>query len=184
MPAHSIIVDLEATCCDDDSFPREEMEIIEIGAVAVESSSGLGASEFQAFVRPVRNPVLTRFCRHLTGISQEQVDFADDFPTTIKKFQAWLAHLGHQDFCSWGFYDRNQFDQDCRFHSVPYPFAGPHRNLKLEFAEATATPKNLGVEGALARLGLEFEGSPHRGIDDARNIARIYRELRRRASAG
>ena len=34
----------------------------------------------------------------------------------------------------------------------------------------------MGVGGALRYLGLEFEGTPHRGIDDARNIARIYSE--------
>jgi inhibitor of KinA sporulation pathway (predicted exonuclease) len=177
MPLKSVIVDVEATCCDDESFPRAEMEIIEIGAVAVESETGLIESEFQAFVRPLRNPVLTEFCRHLTGITQRQVDSADDYPTMLKRFREWLAGIGECDFCSWGFYDKNQFEQDSRFHVVEYPFAGSHRNLKLEFAAATGARKNLGVGSALGRLGLEFEGAPHRGIDDARNIARIYREL-------
>jgi inhibitor of KinA sporulation pathway (predicted exonuclease) len=180
MPVKSVIVDVEATCCEDESFPRLEMEIIEIGAVAVESVAGAVESEFQAFVRPVRNPVLTEFCRGLTGITQGQVDEAEEYPAVIKRFREWLAGVGDYDFCSWGFYDRNQFEQDSRFHSVDYPFSGVHRNLKLEFAEATGARKKLGVGGALRRLGLEFEGSPHRGIDDARNIARIYRELIRR----
>ena len=177
MPSKSVIVDVEATCCDDELFPREEMEIIEIGAVAVESATGLIESEFQAFVRPVRHSVLTEFCRDLTGITQRQVDSADDYPTVIKRFREWLSGVGDYDFCSWGFYDKNQFEQDSAFHGVAYPFAGPHRNLKLEFAQATGATKKLGVGGALRRLGLAFEGSPHRGIDDARNIARIYREL-------
>lgn len=180
MPAKSVIVDVEATCCEDDSFPRHEMEIIEIGAVAVDSASGDIESEFQSFVRPVRNRVLTEFCRHLTGITQEQVDSAEDYPTVINRFGEWLAGVGEYDFCSWGFYDKNQFEQDSAFHGVAYPFSGPHRNLKLEFAAATGATKKLGVGWALRRLGLEFEGSPHRGIDDARNIARIYRELLRR----
>jgi len=180
MPAKSVIVDVEATCCEEESFPRHEMEIIEIGAVAVGSVTGAVESEFQAFVRPVRNPVLTEFCPGLTGITQGQVDAAEDYPTVMKRFSEWLAGVGDYDFCSWGFYDKSQFEQDSAFHGVAYPFAGPHRNLKLEFARATGATKKLGVGGALRRLGLEFEGSPHRGIDDARNIARIYRELIRR----
>lgn len=174
---HSIIVDLEATCCKDGSFPRHEMEIIEIGAVAVDSATGAIDSEFQSFVRPVRNLKLTDFCRELTSISQEQVDEAEDYPTTIKAFRKWLSGFGEYDFCSWGYYDRSQFEQDCEYHSVPYPFAGPHRNLKVEFAQALGLKKKLGVGGALKRLGMAFDGTPHRGIDDARNIARIYAEV-------
>lgn len=34
-------------------------------------------------------------------------------------------------------------------------------------------PKRLSLGEALRYLGMEFEGSPHRGLDDARNIARI-----------
>jgi len=174
MPTISVIVDLEATCCNDNSFPRHEMEIIEIGAVAVNSATGEIRAEFQSFIRPVRNPVLTDFCIELTSISQEQVDYADNYPAVLKALGAWLASLENYDFCSWGFYDRRQFEQDCQFHSIPYPFAGPHRNLKIEFAEAVGSKKKMGVGGALRKLGLEFEGTPHRGIDDARNIARIY----------
>ncbi len=31
----------------------------------------------------------------------------------------------------------------------------------------------MGVGQALRRVGLRFEGTPHRGIDDARNIVRL-----------
>lgn len=174
MPAHSVIVDLEATCCDDSSFPRDQMEIIEIGAVSVDSTTGEIESEFQTFVRPVRNPVLTAFCRELTSISQAEVEAADDYPTTMRPFWEWLASVEDYDFCSWGDYDRKQFEQDSQFHRVPYPFAGSHRNLKVEFAAAVGAKKRMGVGGALRHLGLQFEGTPHRGIDDARNIARIH----------
>jgi 3'-5' exoribonuclease 1 len=177
MPTTSVIVDVEATCCNDSSFPRHQMEIIEIGAVAVESATGKVESDFQAFVRPVRNPILTDFCRELTSISQDDVDSAGDYPTSIKPFRDWLSTLADYDFCSWGFYDRKQFEQDSEFHSVPYPFAGPHRNIKIEFSEAVGLRKKVGVGGALRHLGLKFEGTAHRGIDDARNIARIYAQM-------
>ena len=174
MSPTSIIVDVEATCCDDGSFPREEMEIIEIGAVAFQVATGEITGEYQSFIRPVRNPQLTTFCRELTGICQKDVDVADDFPAVMVPFSKWLSQFEEYDFCSWGFYDRSQFEQDCAFHSVTYPFTGPHRNLKLEFSEALGVKKRFGVGRALRKLGLEFEGTPHRGLDDARNIARIY----------
>ena len=36
------------------------------------------------------------------------------------------------------------------------------------------TKTRLGLEAALAAVGLEFDGRPHRGVDDARNTARLY----------
>ena len=124
-----VIVDVEATCSDDHAFPRQEMEIIEIGAVAVCADDGTMHSEFQAFIKPVRNPILTEFCRGLTTITQADVDAAAEYPEVIAEIREWLHDLMPYHFCSWGNFDRNQFEQDCRFHDVPYPFAGPHRNL-------------------------------------------------------
>ena len=39
MSSYFLIVDLEATCSNDGSIPREEMEIIEIGAVMLNRST-------------------------------------------------------------------------------------------------------------------------------------------------
>src|SRR3546814_20918649 len=41
-----LVLDLEATCCDDSSMAREEMEIIEIGAVMVERATLRTLDEF------------------------------------------------------------------------------------------------------------------------------------------
>ena len=172
-----VIVDLEATCCNQGTVPRHEMEIIEIGAVEVEPRTGEIRSEYQSFVRPVRHPTLTSFCLDLTSISQEDVETAMTFPDVMSDFRSWLTEISLYDFCSWGMYDRIQFEQDCRYHKVGYPFIGIHRNLKVEFSEAIGVPKKFGVGGALQKLGMSFDGTPHRGIDDARNIAKIYAQV-------
>jgi inhibitor of KinA sporulation pathway (predicted exonuclease) len=52
-----LIVDVEATCSDDGTVPRHEMEIIEIGAVMQDSRTFEIESEFQSFVCPVRRPL-------------------------------------------------------------------------------------------------------------------------------
>jgi len=152
------------------------MEIIEVGAVAVENATGTIISEFQAFVRPVREPKLTEFCKSLTKISQDDVDGAEFYGVMLRDFTAWLAQLGSYDFCSWGENDRHQFELDSAYHKVAYPFSGPHRNIKKEFSEAIGSPKRFGLGQAVRRIGLQFEGTAHRGIDDARNIAAVYQQ--------
>ncbi len=177
MPAYSVIVDLEATCCDQNSIPRHEMEIVEIGAVRVSSSTGEIESEFGAFVKPVRNPILTEFCKSLTTISQEDLKDAESYPRVMADFSSWLKEKPDYDFCSWGDYDKKQFMQDCEYHGIAYPISGVHRNLKAEFSAATGARKRFGLGGAIRKIGLDFEGTAHRGIDDARNVARVYRHL-------
>ena len=51
-----IIIDLEATCCDQSSIPKNEMEIIEIGAVAVDQVTLKALDEYSTFIQAVRNP--------------------------------------------------------------------------------------------------------------------------------
>lgn len=171
------IVDFEATCCDKNSFPRDEMEIIEIGSVMVEAATGNILSEFCTFIRPQQHPLLTGFCKELTTITQEEVDAAPVFPEALAAFSAWLARFGAPVFCSWGDYDRKQLEKDCAFHEAAFPFTNGHRNLKAEFSESIGSKKRFGLGQAINRLSLTFEGTAHRGIDDAKNIARVYKEI-------
>jgi len=167
---HFLVVDLEATCSNDGSVPRDEMETIEIGAVMCCAKTHQPIAEFQSFIRPVRNPVLTEFCLDLTNISFAQVNSAPTFPIVFAEFVNWANEFSHFTFCSWGDYDRSQLRRDCRYHQVEYPFGNAHINLKAEFAVSNNSKKK-GVQGALRSVGLKFIGSHHRGIDDARNIA-------------
>lgn len=172
---HCLIVDFEATCSDNGAVPRHEMEIIEIGAVIQKADTFEIASEFQTFVRPVRHPELTPFCVRLTSITQRDVAGAPSFGDAIAAMKRWMQAFDDVLFCSWGGYDRKQLLQDCDYHRVPYPFASGHLNLKTEVAKTLGWRKPLGIAAAVRQLGMDFEGVHHRGIDDARNIARIVR---------
>jgi inhibitor of KinA sporulation pathway (predicted exonuclease) len=167
-----LVIDLEATCDDGGRVPKREMEIIEIGAVLVHATTFEPIGEFQSFVRPVRHRTLTAFCRKLTSITQAQVDAAPGFPDVIRSLRDFMANE-HPLFCSWGNYDRGQFGLDAGYHKVELPFGSDHLNLKEAFSNALGTRKRFGMAGALRELGLPLTGTHHRGIDDARNIARI-----------
>ena len=170
---HLLLIDFEATCCDQGSVPRHQMEIIEFGAVMVDAASLATLSEFESFVRPVRHPQLTPFCTQLTSITQADVDAAPTFAEVLTRLKPWLYQHPDFVFCSWGDYDRHQLQQDCDFHRLPNPIGAPHLNVKRLFSERQGLQKKLGLNEAVARAGLRFEGTHHRGIDDARNIARL-----------
>lgn len=172
MGARWMVVDLEATC-DARRFPRDQMETIEIGAVLVDPDTLDLVGEWQTFVKPVVRPWLTAFCTELTSITQEDVDGAPVFAMAVRAWEGWLDEVGEVRFASWGAYDKNQLLQDARRHGVALPFGvDDHLNVKAAFAERTGT-KRCGMSTALRRAGLPLEGTHHRGIDDARNIARL-----------
>ncbi|NHZ36001.1 3'-5' exonuclease [Massilia rubra] len=168
-----LVIDFEATCCDKSTVPRDHMEIIEIGAVMVDGASLAVVDEFQTFIRPVRHPQLTPFCTTLTSIEQKDVDSAPLFEEAIGHFKTWLYQYSDFVFCSWGDYDLKQLHQDCAFHKVPYPISASHANVKRLMAERQKLSKKPGLGEAIRLAGMKFEGAHHRGIDDARNIARL-----------
>lgn len=171
-----LLIDLEATCDDGGAVPRNEMEIIEIGAVELDNKIRV-INEYDWFVKPVRHPTLTPFCTRLTSITQNQVDSAPSFPEVLALLNQ-KVDLSKVVFCSWGNYDRTQFEQDCEFHGVEYPFGPYHINVKVAVARFLGLRKPKGVGGMLRHFGLDFEGTPHRGIDDVKNITRILRASR------
>jgi inhibitor of KinA sporulation pathway (predicted exonuclease) len=169
---HYLVVDLEATCDEHHRIPREETEIIEIGAVLVDAESLAPVEEFQTFVRPVRHRTLTPFCIRLTTIRQADVDGAPRFHEALMKLRAMVAGRAVR-LASWGAYDRDQLARDARRHGIALPFGSAHTNIKDAFVRLAGEGRGLGTVAALRRVGLRFEGTHHRGIDDARNIARL-----------
>jgi inhibitor of KinA sporulation pathway (predicted exonuclease) len=173
VPSRCVVIDLEATCSDDGCVPRGEMEIIEIGAVIADAPNWEPLAEFQTFVRPVRNPELTSFCRELTGIEQSDVDAAPPFAAALAALAKWLSDWPNAVFCSWGDYDRKQFHRDCDFHSVDYPLGTRHINLKEAYAARFKLKRGRGLAWVLTQHGLDFDGRPHRALDDTHNITRL-----------
>ena len=172
-----LIIDFEATCDDRTKagkslVPKHEMEIIEIGAVLMDASTLEKVDDLGVFVRPVRHPKLTPFCTELTTITQSDVDGAPIFPEAVRQVERLVGNR-RVLFCSWGDYDRNQLAQDAAYHGVDVRWARDHQNVKKLFSELLNEPKKFGMDGALQRAGLPLEGTHHRGIDDARNIARL-----------
>ncbi|WP_375573174.1 3'-5' exonuclease [Ahrensia marina] len=170
-----LAVDVEATCDDQGRIPRGEMEIIEIGAVLLDAKLDQ-VGEFQTFIRPFKNPVLTPFCIELTSISQDEINNAPTVHEAFRALGAWLQTFQPFSWCSWGDYDQKQFKQDSVRTGAPWPFPGPHFNAKQLYADKTLGRK-LGLAEAIEDQGLEWVGTHHRGIDDARNVARILQRV-------
>jgi inhibitor of KinA sporulation pathway (predicted exonuclease) len=174
-----LVVDLEATCCDQKTIPTSEMETIEIGIVCVEATTLTAIDHFQAFIKPVRHPQLTTFCQQLTTITQMQVEKASLYPDVFQMVKAWYQPYQNYIFASWGDFDAKQLARDSAFHNLPELFPLQHVNIKALFAEAYGLKRGVGLQTALSMVQEPFEGQVHRAHADAINTAkllpRIYR---------
>lgn len=168
-----IVLDLEATCWKDRSQGKQN-EIIEIGALAIDEAGEI-IGEFSEFIRPVIHPQLSPFCTELTSITQDQVEEANVFPQVIKDFQDWIG-VGKEEYWlgSWGYYDKKQFNKDCTYHQLDTAWLTPHLSIKHQHQKILNLTKPLGMAGALRLESFDLEGTHHRGIDDARNISKIF----------
>ena len=170
-----IVFDLEATCWRESRDPQR-MEIIEIGATRLDPVTFDVTEVFSTFVRPLREAHLSEFCKELTSIKQSDVDVAPFFPEAMASFMEWIGP-GEVVLCSWGAYDLKQMRTDHSRHNMPEPgILEHHINLKQLYADLFKR-KRCGMKKALEQLGIPLEGTHHRGVDDARNIAKIAKVI-------
>ncbi|MBK5374652.1 exonuclease domain-containing protein [Pseudomonas sp. TH43] len=178
-------VDLEATCDEvgESESPRplavlsDQMETIEIGLVVIDLESLEIVYEFQRFVRPQINPTLTDFCKKLTSIQQVDVDGARMYQEVGGELRTFAASYPNAAWASWGDYDARQLERDAGLAGCPSLFEGlPHFNARKWHAGLyDDRPKSL--KQTVKSLGLVWQGIYHRGINDARNVASIIKEM-------
>lgn len=174
------VVDFEATC-EEDNPADFHHEIIEFPMVLINTHTLEIVDSFQEYVKPEVNPQLSDFCVKLTGITQKMVDEADAFPEVLQRVVTWLREreLGTKykyALLTDGAWDMSKFLHiQCRLSRIRYPhFAKKWINIRKSYGNFYKVPRTqTKLSTMLEKLGLQYEGRPHSGLDDSRNIARI-----------
>lgn len=176
-----IIIDFEATCQENNL--NYNHEIIEFPAVLVDCHTREIVDEFHEFCKPIINPRLTEFCCGLTGITQDVVDKADEFPSVLERMESWMSshYLGVDHtfaVVTDGPWDMSRFLQmQCNFSKIHFPHWGKKWiNIRKAYSSYYSC-KRMNLEEMLINLGLKFQGTQHCGLHDSRNIARIAIQL-------
>lgn len=174
---HIIVVDIEATCWDGPPPAGEVADVIEFGIVPLELSTLRRLEKRSILVRPERSAV-SRFCTDLTTITPEMVAGGVSFREACRILKNDYR-TEERVWASFGDYDRRQVEKQCRDTGVSYPFGPTHLNVKTLFALSKGLLYEAGTRAAVEAFGLQFEGTHHRGDDDAWNIAAILVEILR-----
>jgi inhibitor of KinA sporulation pathway (predicted exonuclease) len=127
-------------------------------------------------VRPAHSTV-GPYCTALTTLTQEEVEREGIALSEACALLREVYRSRTRPWASYGDYDRLQLERECRRKGVAYPFGSRHLNVKTLFALAHALPREVPLDEALRLRGFPLEGTHHRGLDDAWNIARLLSEL-------
>lgn len=168
---HWLVIDLEATT-EEGGWPVAEMEVIEIGATLV-NQDGRELDHFERFVRPVRRPVLTHFCRDLT-ISVKTISTAPRHSLLCgrclsdslshHKARRGMGELGRlRPQAVGGTMASARHDQRLVRHAV--------RQSQTTLRQARQLQRPVGLNSALQLASMQFTGQQHRALVDARNTA-------------
>lgn len=166
-----LVIDLEATCWKGDPPSGQTSEIIEIGLCVLDVATGERAAPRAILVKPQRS-TLSDFCIQLTTLTPEMLADGLDFKDACVLLED--EYLSRQrTWASYGDYDRLQFMKQCGEWGVPYPFGRSHINVKNLLALQFGLKREVGLQRGTGLLDLPFEGTIHRGVDDAWNIAAV-----------
>lgn len=168
-----ILIDLEATCWQGFQNGRQR-EIIEIGAVRLDGYGSM-VDTFETLVRPVHHPRLSAYCTELTGIRTDMLRRAPEFPEAIEAFLEWADPWAqHTIWAAWGDFDRELLLDQLEEWGLDDDWLDPYIDVKRQYQELRRWSRQKGLVSALRAEGLEYEGRQHRGLDDARNLARLF----------
>lgn len=142
----------------------------------MDADSGEIIKSESILVKPVHSEI-SAFCTRLTSITPQMVE-RDGISLKEACEKLEERYLSKQlTWASYGAYDRTMLTEQCTRFGVAYPMSRQHINVKVFFSDAYKLGKGIGMPGALRMLSLPLEGTHHRGIDDAKNIAKILYRL-------
>lgn len=166
-----IVIDLEATCWEGDPPAGDSTEIIEIGLCVLDVATGHREPARAILVKP-QHSTLSPYCQKLTTITPEMLENAPNLVEACAILrEEYLSET--RTWASYGDYDRIMLRAQCEAWGIPYPFGRSHINVKNLLALQNNLNREVNLQEATAMLGLPFEGTIHRGMDDAWNIAAV-----------
>lgn len=167
-----VVIDLEAQCWKGNPPPGFEKDIIEIGVATVDLYTLKPEKGEGIIVKPSKCQI-SEFCTSLTSITQEMVE-AEGVPLGKACKRIMEKYSGRRRvWGSWGNYDRTALYEECYRRDIKFPFSQTHWNIKSMVVPMLDWDREMGLDGAIEELNFEFEGTHHRGVDDAYNTARI-----------
>lgn len=166
--------DMEMCCWDDGRKPNVG-EIIEISFATLDIEKMEIISTNQFYVKPEKDEISEK-CFELTNISQSKINKVGrplkDVIKTIKNKVGGKKAI----FASWG-RDDLYLQKECENKNIDCHIIECINVETLFGLKHKVGGNSFGLDSALNKYGLSFEGQKHSALDDAINLARLFVEM-------
>ena len=175
------VMDLEMTCWNTGSWdykPRSKMEITEIGIEVLDLDYNVVSTHSET-VKPIYYPILSDYCKELTGISQEEIQGSRNLSLVSAKLAEQLPDSKEFVWACWG-RDAVWLQDEIVAKSYRTKWKGyghtefdPRSiNVKLCYG------KRGGLKKALEFHKLEQVEPAHRALSDAQSTSKLVKKLK------
>jgi len=158
--------------------PNEYKEIVQIGAVILNTETFKEEDSLNVLVRPVKNPKLSEYFINLTGIEQKIVDQEGlSLQEAVEKFRKWSRGLKGYSFGS----DWIVIKENCELIGIRFPFElEQFTNIIDVFENHGVSTKGYMSSTMPKAFGLEPPVGAHDALNDARSLAIALKALSER----
>jgi len=175
------VLDLELSCYPGGIFPPgERQEIIEIGLTTMDLATMRILKVRSIPIIPTMSSI-SPFCTELTGWTEAALKRQGcDFVEAVRRLTENYGSRNRLLVSDSGG-DRKAMDWQCALFGLPSAFGDDELNVSVLYSIFTGDFRNVKLTEKLERLGLQFEGRPHKADIDSKNIGRLLIELSQRS---
>lgn len=162
----------------------KENEIIQIGLVVMDDNCKV-AGQFSSFVK-LKKTHLGNFISNMTGITQQDIETADDFKTVSAKFLTFTEQYHDLTFYCWGNSDEAALKDTCKINDcyIMLDTIKHINNIQTTICKSIFY-NNGNIRSRISQSKIcEFYGivkrEEHNAFNDALTLADIYKEWKTR----
>lgn len=162
---------------------QPSQKVIQVGVAVGNVFDGVTCTR-SWFVDPVEP--IDEHITQLTGIDDETISLSS---VPLAQVAEELGSLVREHSCfvnpvQWGGGDASKLLSEFRLQNVPFPFFG-RREIDVKtvcgyLAMVEGKNPSGGLKSYLGKHGMQFQGTPHRADDDAKNTLELWFTLMRR----
>lgn len=188
-------LDIEMSCdghidnghfIDDGRMPFSKREIISVGFIVADDKYNI-KNRYYSVVKPMINPVLSDYCKLLTGLSQEQINGGKKCKNAIGDIRDLCSRYSVDYIFTYGNADKDILNLTCQKYRKKfsenvvsiYAVRDKVVDVKPAIIEGIGAKgkRSPGLESVCEQLEIKKKGALHNALDDAMILFKICREI-------
>ncbi len=169
---------------DDGRMPRYQREIISVGFIVIDDKYNI-RNRYSSNVKPIHSPVLSDYCKKLTGITQNEVDRGKKSNNAFRDMKSLCDRYNVDYIFVFGDFDEIAIKATAKWNKKAkektdnlFVIKDKIVDVRPAIIEAFGGRCNgMGLSKVADELGIKKKGEHHDAVDDAMLLFRVCKKL-------